>query len=340
MLMFFFMYLYCKTDFYDKKSFKKGLVYLALCGIATGMGIASKVTAVYAAAGLFVIMVIMLFVHINEHSKATHKAKNKPDMTNGISNTLIRANFKKHVTITIVWCAVFFVAVPIIILILAYIPFINASTGGQGATFSQSMKIIQDNIDYMKWYHGEYMLTVPKHGYSSVWYEWISMSRPLLFKNYTISSGIREGLCTFGNPFVWWAGVPAFIYLVYRAIKNKDKNALFLIIAYLAELLPWTFVDRMTFIYHYFPSVPFITLMIGYSILCLYETARNKKIAAGTIICYAGARRKKLAVGTIIGYTAIVVLLFVMFYPVISGKPCSMDYVNNYLSWFPRWDLV
>lgn len=323
MLMFFLMYLYCKTDFYDKKSFKKGLVYLALCGIATGMGIASKVTAVYAAAGLFVIMVIMLIIHINEYSKANRKSKKKPNMTNGISNQLIRDNFKKHVIITIVWCAVFFVIVPIVLLILAYIPFINCSTGGQGASFADSMKIIQDNIDYMQWYHGEYVPTLAKHGYSSDWYEWLLMSRPLLFKNYEIADGIKEGLTTFGNPFVWWAGIPAFIYLVYRAIKNKDKNAVFLIIAYLAELLPWVGVSRMTFIYHYFPSVPFITLMIGYSILCLYEGARSKKIAAGTIICYA----------------VIVVGLFVMFYPVLSGQPCSTDYVNNYLKWFPRWYL-
>lgn len=321
MLMFFLMYLYCKTNFYDKKGFKKGLVYLALCGIATGLGIASKVTAVYAALGLFVIMVIMLFVHINEYNKATHKGKKKPDMTNGISNILIRDNFKKHVVITIVWCAVFFVAVPIIILILAYIPFINASTGGHGASFADSMKIIQDNIDYMKWYHGEYMLTLKEHGYSSDWYEWILMSRPLLFNDYVIADGVKEGLSTFGNPFVWWAGVPAFIYLVYRAIRNKDKSAVFLIIAYLSELLPWTFVDRMTFIYHYFPSVPFVVLMVGYSIMCIYENARNKKLTAGMIASYA----------------VIVVGLFVMFYPVISGMPCSTDYVNNYLKWFPRW---
>ncbi len=323
-LMFFLMYLYCKTDFYDEKSFKKGLVYLALCGTATGLGIASKVTAVYAAAGLFVIMVIMLIIHINEYSKADSRGRKKSDTTNGISSGLIRANFKKHVIITVAWCVVFFVIVPLVILVLSYIPFINSSTGGQGASFGDSMKIIQDNIDYMKWYHGEYMLTQKEHGFSSDWYEWILMSRPLLFYNNTISDGVREGLASFGNPFVWWAGVPAFIYLVYRAIKNKDKNAVFLIIAYLAELLPWTLVDRMTFIYHYFPSVPFVVLMVGYSIMCLYENARSKKIAAGTIV----------------GYAVIAVMLFVMFYPVLAGKPCSTDYVNNYLKWFPRWDLM
>ena len=325
MLMFFFMYLYCKTSFYDKQGFKKGLVYLALCGIATGLGIASKVTAVYAAVGLLAIMLIMLFTHINEYSKATKtvKGKKQPDDVNGISKQLIRDNFTKHVIITVIWSAVFFIVVPLIIFALAYIPFINSTTGGQSASLGESINIINNNIKYMQWYHGEYVPTLAKHSYSSDWHEWILMSRPLLFYVRNLADGMKEGLSTFGNPLVWRAGVPAFVYLVYRAIAKKDKNAIFLIIAYSIEIIPWIPVSRMTFIYHYFPSVPFITLMIGYSIMCLYEGARNKRIAMATTA----------------SYVVLVLVLFVMFYPTISGQPYNTEYAANYLKWFPYWYL-
>jgi dolichyl-phosphate-mannose--protein O-mannosyl transferase len=30
-------------------------------------------------------------------------------------------------------------------------------------------------------------------------------------------------------------------------------------------------------------------------------------------------------------------VMFVLFYPVISGAPVSTSYVHSYLKWFPSW---
>ena len=106
--------------------------------------------------------------------------------------------------------------------------------------------------------------------------------------------------------------------------KNRDKNALFLVIAYLAQLVSWIPVTRLTFIYHYFPCVPFIVLMLGYSILNIYNEAKNKKAVMYGAFVYAG----------------LAIVLFAMFYPVLSGHPCSVDYVDHFLKWFDSWVLI
>ena len=83
-------------------------------------------------------------------------------------------------------------------------------------------------------------------------------------------------------------------------------------------------VLRTTYIYHYFPCVVFVVLMIGYCFRSLYDNAKNKKAV--------------LAAG--IGYAVIVVGLFVLFYPVISGAPVSLDFAEKWLKWFSSWVLV
>ena len=165
-----------------------------------------------------------------------------------------------------------------------------------------------------------------EHPFSSTWYEWPIMKRPIWYYTGTLSNGKQENISAFGNPAVWWAGIPAFVFMLYLIIKNRDKYAIFLSVGYMAELLPWTGVTRCTFIYHYFPSVPFITIMIGYTMYWIYQHQekhnRNKVIIACAI------------------YAALAVGLFIMFYPVISGYPMKAEVAVKYLRWFKSWVLV
>ena len=80
----------------------------------------------------------------------------------------------------------------------------------------------------------------------------------------------------------------------------------------------------MTFIYHYFPCVPFLVLMIGYSIYDIYEHAKNKRA---------------VIIGAVI-FTVIVIALFILFYPVLSGQPCDPEFAKQWLKWFDSWVLL
>lgn len=160
------------------------------------------------------------------------------------------------------------------------------------------------------------------HPYSSWWYQWPTMYRPIWYYSGGISDTIKEGISAFGNPLVWWTGIVAFFYCAHKSIKDRDKTARFLCIAYLAQYLPWFFVTRITFIYHYFPSVPFVVLMIGYCMKLFW--GENQKVYRKYYVIYA----------------ICTVFLFFAFYPVLSGMPVSVSYVTRFLRWFDSWVLI
>lgn len=306
-LMYFFMYLYSQMSFYDtplEKTFRP----LALCGISMGLGCASKWTGVYAGLGLAVIFFAILYQRFREYQYA----KTHPDgSTNGISHNMIVKKFPAYTKKTILFCCLVFVVIPACIYTLSYIPFNDSSGNG---LFTQMI----NNQKTMFNYHSQ---LVSEHSFSSKWYQWPIMSRPIWYYSGKVSDTVYEGISAFGNPLVWWVGIPAFMYMVYLAIANKDRTARFLTIGYLAQYLPWVFITRTTFIYHYFPSVPFVVLMIGYSMSRIVK--ENKKLRIAAFV-----------------YVAAAIGLFVLFYPVLSGHGIDKNFVYTWLRWFSSWQLI
>ena len=47
-------------------------------------------------------------------------------------------------------------------------------------------------------------------------------------------------------------------------MRRRCARALFIVIGYLAQLVPWFFIGRITFAYHYFPSILFLVLALAY----------------------------------------------------------------------------
>lgn len=331
-LMYYYMFKYYMMSFYDT-AFKKTLVPLALSGIFMGLGVASKWTGVYAGVGLAIIFFITLYKRYNEYRYALKTPSGKTD---GISHKFVIDNFKPYMLRTLGWCCVFFVAVPIVIYCASYFLYLKAPD-------SHGLKTIIDNINSMYTYHAKTVLG-STHPYSSRWYEWIIMKRPIWYYSGTVSEGVKEGISAFGNPLVWWLGIPAFLYMVYETIKKRDKISLFLCIGYIIQMLFWIPITRLTFIYHYFPMVPFLVLMIGYSINLIYERAKEDgtektMLLFGFIEKVKIGSKKSVIYGAFI-YAGLAIVLFIMFYPVLSGHAVSVDYVTHFLKWFSSWVLI
>lgn len=312
-VMYYFMERYLSFNFYDT-ALKKTWLPLGACGIAFGFGIASKWTGAYAGAGLAILFFSHLLLRYREYRYAKLSPKGS---TNGISHKYIIRSFPEHATKTILFCILFFVVIPFTIYLLSYLPFVDSYRPG---LFERMLK----NQETMFSYHSALEAT---HPYSSAWYDWPLMKRPIFYFSKILEGNMRQGISSFGNPLVWWAGIPAFLYMLYLAIMKKKGTATFLCVAYLAQFLPWTLVSRCTFIYHYFPSVPFLALMIGYAFLQLKETDFGKKHTKGFY----------LMVG---GYALVAFILFLLFYPILSGQPISSEYVADVLRWFDSWVFV
>ncbi len=307
MAMFYFMLRYAQTSFYDTE-FKKTLIPLGLSGLMMGLGCASKWTAVYAGAGLAVFFFAIMFGRYLEYRVAMRNPKGS---TGEIKHIEVIDKFQPMLIKTLGACVVFFVIIPGLIYLLSYIPFNDGTDAG---LFTRML----NNQKTMFSYHSGLDAT---HPYSSTWYEWPTMIRPMFYYCNTTAEGLKEGISAFGNPMVWWAGIFATIYMIYLCFKKRDRISIFLMFAYLVQYIPWILVPRCTFAYHYFPSVPFVTLMIGYALYRFIGDNKKKRVWAYL-------------------YCAVAIALFVMFYPVLSGHPVSADYVNNGLKWLTGWVLI
>jgi dolichyl-phosphate-mannose--protein O-mannosyl transferase len=125
-----------------------------------------------------------------------------------------------------------------------------------------------------------------------------------------------SSITVFGNPAIFWIGVLAILYLIYSSIVYRKIEAIFILFAFLGLYLPYIFVGRLMFIYHFYYAVPFLIL----SIIYLFQNLITKET-----ILYI--------------YMVIVVVLFLIYYPVLSGYEVAKWYVDEYLVWFKGWWL-
>lgn len=285
LIMYYFMYCYLEKS-RTNLPFKKTAFSLGSCGICMGLAIACKWTGIYAATGLAIFFFSSLFL----------------DKKN-----------RKYIIKAGLFCILFFIIIPICIYALSYIPFLPKSEQGYIAT-------IIENQEFMLSYHSGLTST---HPYASNAYTWPFIVRPIWYYSGILNDSLREGISAFGNPLVWWPGIPSFLFLLIYGIKKKDRIANFLFIGYLSQYLPWFFITRPIFIYHYFPSTIFVALMNAYALKCL-KPHINKKLFLIIISFYA----------------FLTVLLFLLFYPVLSGQPIEAEFVDYYLRWFSSWVLT
>ena len=268
---------------------------LALAGLCFGLGAACKWTCLYAGAGLGLLWALhWIFRFGREKGKAW-----KP--------------FGRNVGL----CLVFFVFVPALIYYLSYYPYGlgNGLGGGLGMYFKRGYaKIVLDNQAYMFRYHSGVNAT---HPYSSRWYQWMLDIRPILY--YLEYDGpSRSSFGAFVNPVLCWAGLIGLFVLVWCVAARREKRALFLLLGYFAQLVPWMFISRITFEYHYFPCSAFLVLVLGYVFALIRDNADNWRVPVW-------------------GLTVLQTAVFAFFYPQLWGAQLDAAKASLLYRWLPSW---
>ncbi len=171
--------------------------------------------------------------------------------------------------------------------------------------------IIKYQVDMYN-YHSALQAT---HPYSSKWWSWIIDYRPMCYYRNIVGDRFSS-ITVFGNPAIFWTGILAIIYLLYSTLKTNKLESAFILLAFLGLYLPYIFVGRLMFIYHFYYAVPFLILSIIYMFKNLID-------------------KEKL----LYFYMVTVIILFLLYYPVLSGFEVAKWYVDNYLVWFSGWWL-
>ena len=290
MLMYLFMYLFV-SEAGDVPPTRRAYLYLALSGLSFGLGAASKWTAVYAGGGLALIWAAYWLIHRVYGFRAFSK------------NAL--------------FCLCFFVAVPALIYYVSYAAYGTArGLGGLGMFFTKDYaQLVLDNQKFMFSYHSG---LVAEHPYASKWYQWVLDIRPILYYLNYFDDGMRSSFGAFVNPVLCWGGLLSLFVLIYPAIFRRDTTAGFILVGYLAQLLPWTLITRLTFEYHYFPCTVFLVLSLGYCFKLIRLHNRHWKLYIG-------------------GFAVVSAVVFVLFYPALSGLAVNNAQATKLLAWLPTW---
>lgn len=107
------------------------------------------------------------------------------------------------------------------------------------------------------------------HPYSSKWYYWPFMKKAVYYWHKEINSNTSAYIYLLGNIFIWWLSTFAIAYLIIiTIIKMLFKHPIsfkykFLITGYLFNLIPFIFIGRVMFLYHYLTALIFAIIIIG-----------------------------------------------------------------------------
>jgi predicted membrane-bound dolichyl-phosphate-mannose-protein mannosyltransferase len=266
--------------------------WLALSGLFFGLAAATKWNGLYPAAALAILFFVALVSRVRRQGGGA------------------------WVILTLATALIGFVVVPAVIYCLSYFPFflVPGHQGGLAEVLAWQPKMYA--------YHAD--LNVP-HDFATPWWQWPLMIKPMWYYTArdTMPQGLTATVVAFGNPAIWWLSVPALAAAVWRAWRRKDVVLVFLVAIFLSMYLPWIVAPRkVTFIYHYFPMVPVVILMIVRLMQGFREDSQGNALELRSL-------NRIYAV-----YLGLALLLFLLFYPVLSGVTVPVWYVNL-LHWLP-----
>ncbi len=208
-----------------------------------------------------------------------------------------------------------FIIIPFCIYFLSYIPF--ALNTHPHNYFSFVWDIQKSAYSF----HTGYALSAHSIN-ESPWWSW-----PFIYRPYSIYSWMdfatrqSVSMVLMGNPAIWWFGIAALLLSIANWLKSRNLAAGFLILALIAQYLPYAFVHRVSFIYYFYTVTPILILVNTY-ILMLALKRPEKSIK---IFVYL--------------YLLLVIALFIAFFPALAGIELNRDYVYKYLLWYKNWQF-
>ena len=288
---YFFMLRFLQTDFVKEK-ISVPLISLGLSGLFMGLSIASKWIGIYAGAGLAVLF-FWHCIRVIRLEKDTVSIQKQP-LPSGFSAP-------RRTLVLCMWCVLFFVAVPLLIYLLCFIPYF-AHKADQIHSLSDYLTEVWRVQIHMFNYHSTPGLGMD-HSFYSPWWEWPFILKPMYYANELYvpdTASVHHSIFCIGNPVIWYGGVAALLYCAIRSVFGRryqssaapdlswhlrstsyDPRYAFLFIGLLAQYLPWVLVPRGTYIYHYFASLPFLMIAVT---LCFdgyqEKTARIMKVCS------------------------------------------------------------
>lgn len=160
------------------------------------------------------------------------------------------------------------------------------------------------------------------HPWSSRWWSWPLMLRPLAFFFEERGPGGVVTIYALGNPILFWGSTLAVLFGLYEMVRRKvvgtepilDHPLMPVLLGYMALLFPWALSGRASLIYHYLPAYGFALLALAY----------------GMSRCW------RYRPWLVVALAACALAIAVFFLPMAMGLPMSQDGFQRRV-WMNSW---
>ncbi|HVE92713.1 MAG TPA: phospholipid carrier-dependent glycosyltransferase [Actinomycetota bacterium] len=267
------------------------LGWVAACGLMLGMAIASKWVGVYTFAGIGALYLWDLAVR-------------RKDSIISVAG---------HPAASLAAAAVLLVAIPAGVYVATYIPYFSLGNSWQQFTALQAS---------MYDYHAHLTAT---HDFGSPWYGW-PFGHKAVYLWVNSPGQPHAEMWTTANPVVFLGGLVAMVAAAVAAVRTRSVALAAIPVAALAQILPWTLVSRVAFLYHYLAIVPFLCIALAWWLIRAPGDERRRRIRV-----------------TAVAVAAVVAFLLIL--PILDGWTVGDGYISAVkrategISFAPVWLL-
>jgi dolichyl-phosphate-mannose--protein O-mannosyl transferase len=160
------------------------------------------------------------------------------------------------------------------------------------------------------------------HGYQSPAWQWPLLVRPTSM--YWEQDGDTvQAISSIANPLIWWAGVAAAVFLLYRLIRTRRASYAFVLTGIAATYVPWLlYPERTIFQFYTVAIVPFLVIAVAMAARELAGGPDPDRRLAGQRVVWT--------------FVILATILSAFWYPVWTAMPVPYEFwrVHN---WLPTW---
>jgi Gpi18-like mannosyltransferase len=159
--------------------------------------------------------------------------------------------------------------IPLAVYTISFIPWIDLGNrwtadfpaGNSGQTFLDLQRSMYDYHNFLR----------ATHAASSPWWAWPFDLKPVWFEQSGYANGATAVIYNTGNLVAFWLAIPAVAWVAFQAWRRRSLALGFLLIVILCLWLPWSRIDRVSFQYHIFTTLPFSFLALAYFLAELWN---------------------------------------------------------------------
>lgn len=127
------------------------------------------------------------------------------------------------------------------------------------------------------------------HAVASPWWMWPAMLKPMTLFEERQADVLVRALVLIGNPAVWWGGLVMLVYSLWQRLRRRQRyvSTDVLLFGYSAYLTVMALIPRPMFVYHYFPALLFMIILMA-SVLAQQPHFTSLRRTAAIALVIAG----------------------------------------------------